>query len=819
MAVNYTDIARRSSELTNIQTNLVLEIEGLDLYFGSIDIKKYVLIGDEGLTIGDAWRIGGVIVDPRSRNLVNYDKGTTKTISQTLRPDKVQGQSTTQFVVSLTDINEQASLLASRGGLLDDLLGRRCVLWQGFDETGFKTDYIPILRGRIQKITSGATFVSLAIKNTEESKKRAIFNGRSTTTTQTIGQSSPISSLGVTTIGVFTDPATAVRVNGDPETTLAFLAKVDNEYFEYDGITGSDLDIVQRGVLTTTEQHDSGAPIQTAYRFTGPMLEIALRIMLSGWNSPHNSGVEVTNINVIDTENTVQNALLFKNIDVEQEYGIVEGSYVSLTGSAGNDFTNRIVSAVIRTRFDSYIIVDGADLTDEIGTSGTVSFRSQYDTYGQGLKMHPNEVDIARYQEIFNTYLSTFEIDVIVDDIPSAKAFLDEQLLSVYGCYTILRKGRTSLNYQSPPVPGERIFEINIDSVLNPEQLRIERDLTKYFYNSVDYQYNKNYDTGNYEAKDFYESTQSKQEIIDIDSPLVIKADSVRVSVNGADRAQRTAARILARYAFGAQFITGVKLLPKVGLPIEIGDIVLLDTASLKVTDFEEGTRSGNIKKFEVMNKKHNQATSEVSIDLLDTSFAADARVGRVAPSSNLGPGNSTTKLNIVKSYGTPFYKDESFKWVEYIGQTIRVRKADYSSFDEVTLQAVNDNSLLVDALSFTPAEGDIVTAPFYNTDTDPNTLAYWKAKHAYLGKKVNPASYISQTQFTINAGDAGLFYVGAAIQIVNEDYTNVGPVTEITDITGTTITMEAATGFVFDTTYIVRYVSFNDGGVAYRYV
>lgn len=818
MAIEFTDTARALSQQTNVKTNMVLEIEGVTDVFGTIDVKKYIRIGDDGLLIDGSWTIGGFRVDPNSQNIVNYDKGTSKKISQILRPDKFEGNQTSTFVVSLTDINEKATILSSRGGVLDDLMGKRVALWQGFDDSGWKQDYVVFMRGRIQSIESGPTYVSLHIKNTEENKRRKIFRQRQTTTTGAI-TAGPVSTIGVTTIGVFTDPSTAGRVNGDPEDQLDFLARIDNEYFSFTGISGSDLTGVTRGVLTTEADHDSGASIQTAYRFTGPMMQIALRIMLSGWNGPHDSGVEVDNINVIDVSNNVQNALLFKNVDVEAEFGVVEGSYVTLTGSASNDFTNRVVSAVVRTALDSYVIVDGPDLTDEIDTAGTVSFRSQFDTFGQGLRMHPNELDISKHLEIFNTFLSTFEIDIIVDEIANAKEFIDRELYGIFGCYSILRKGRSSVNFQAVPLPGNRIFELNQDCVVNPEKLKIRRDLTKYFYNSIDYKFEKNYDSGQFDRVENFESDKSKEQIIETDAPLTITANGVRASLNGQTLASRTAARFLARYQFGAEFVTGIEVQKSPGFEMEIGDVVLLDTASLKMTDYDEGSRSGNVKVFEIMNKSFDQEKSVTVIDILNTAFSTDTRFGRIAPSSNIGAGSSTTKINLVKSYGTPFFKQETFKWADYVGQTVRVRRQDYSQVAETTLNVVNDGSLNVDALPWTPSEGDIVTAPFYNTDTDPNVLAFWKAKHCYLGKKILVASYISQTQFTVSAGEIQFFQVGQALLIHDQNYSNQSPVTEIEDITGTTITIKDATGFVFDSTFIVRYASFPDSGFAYRYV
>lgn len=825
MAIEFTVLADLSSQLTNLRTNLVLEIEGIDDIFGAIDIKKYVRIGDVGLEIGDEWRIGGVLTDPNSKAVVNYDKGTSKQINQTLRPDKFEGNQTTSVVVSLTDIDEQASLLASRGGVVDDLLGRRVCIWQGFEDTGFKQDYIPLLRGRIQKLQSGPTYVSLHIVNTEENKRRKIFKARSAELQAPLSTGS-LTFVPLQSHAVFASPSIAGRVNGDPETQIEFLAKVDNEYISYDAKSNSGLpffidrlNVVQRAIFSTDSSHAIDAAVQTAYRFKGPMLEVALRIMLSGWNGPHDSGVEVTNINVIDAANTVQNALYFEGIDVNHEYGIAEGSYVTLSGSSGNDFTNRIVTDVVKTQTASYIIVDGADLTDEISTSGTVSFRSQYDTFGIGLRMHPNEVDVAEHQDILNTFLSTFEVDLIVDEIPSAKDFIDSELYGIFACYSVLRKGRSSIGFQSSPLPGNRIFELNLNTVLNPQKLKIERDLTKYFYNAIDYQYDYDYESNIFVTKEDFESVNSKAQIIDTETPLVIRAKGVRTANDGANQSVSTATRFLARYQFGAEFVRSVEVLPSVGLAMEIGDLCLVDLAALKMTDFNQGTRSGDTKVFEIMNKNHDQETSKITIDILNTAFSADARYGRIAPSSFLDSGSTATKLNFKKSYGTPFYRNENFKWKDYIGQDVRVYAPDFSLVEEVKLLAVNDGSLAVASLGFVPGEDYIVTAPNYNTDTDPNVHAYWKAKHAYLSKDVLVASYISQTEFTVAPGDVQYFQEGQAIQILNEDFTDVGPVAEVVSIIGQTITMDVATGFVFDSTYFVRYAGFPDSGFSYRYV
>jgi len=292
--------------------------------------------------------------------------------------------------------------------------------------------------------------------------------------------------------------------------------RIEDEVLAYTGRSGTGLTGVSRGALgTVAAAHDAAKEAQSLYHLTGDAMTLALKIMLSGWNGYFAEDVQVTSVEYITASLSVSNAIYFDGVDVEEEYGLVPGDYVTLTGTDGgsNDFTLEQISEIVPTENGSYIVVSGVTLAEENPTSGLVSFRSQYDTLGQGLRLKPADVDVAAHEYVRNTYLSAFDLEFWIDDIPNSKDWIERELYLPAACFSIFRKGRSSVGIHVGPLTSSNITELNRDNVTNAQALKLSRSLTSNFTNTVKYHFDYDPIEDKFEAIRTYESASSKSRI------------------------------------------------------------------------------------------------------------------------------------------------------------------------------------------------------------------------------------------------------------------------------------------------------------------
>ena len=96
--------------------------------------------------------------------------------------------------------------------------------------------------------------------------------------------------------------------------------------------------------------------------------------MLSGTNDNYLSNRSITHIGGTSATNIVENAIWINGLNLEQEQGVVIGDYVTVSGASNgaNNFSDRQITEVVILANGSYVVVDGAALVDEFGTSLTV---------------------------------------------------------------------------------------------------------------------------------------------------------------------------------------------------------------------------------------------------------------------------------------------------------------------------------------------------------------------------------------------------------------------------------------------------------------
>ena len=256
MAFNLTTTARLLSQQTNIQQQLILEIEGIDLIFGAIEITKLWRIGDEGVTIGQSGLlIGGTIPDEKGRPYISL-QGTTNNISQQLEIDRGGSGSVTKMNINLIDKDQELTQVFQPGNIVSDLLGREANVFLSFGGAAHPEDSIRIFNGIItsQKASPGSWTVG--IDSPQFGTRTDIYPQITTSLSSAISDSA-------TTI-----PLTSTVGLVEPADVQRSFVRINDELIEYTGISGNDLTGASRGSLTTVaSSHALDDEVQSYYTF------------------------------------------------------------------------------------------------------------------------------------------------------------------------------------------------------------------------------------------------------------------------------------------------------------------------------------------------------------------------------------------------------------------------------------------------------------------------------------------------------------------------------------------------------------------------
>jgi hypothetical protein len=496
--------------------------------------------------------------------------------------------------------------------------------------------------------------------------------------------------------------------------------------------------------------------------------------------------------------------------------------------SGGANAGTRLVVSTVNTDLGAYIIVDGANLTTEGAVGATISLLSKYAVLPKyvGLEMTPDQVDVAEFESKYNQFSSSlFEYDFFIKDQVNGNEFINEQILYPSGAYSLPRKAKTSIGLTLPPLNQLETKVLDDSNIQSPGQLKIDRNISKNFYNAVVYKYNKDEVTEKYAKGKIRQSSDSTNRIRIANKTLTIESDGIKQDANFTGKFDIQAKRFLNRYQYAAESIS-VEVDYGTGFAVELGDSVILDGRELNLSDTkdENASRTFQPRLFEVQNKVLNLKGTPIKLDLVDTAFSLNGRYGVFSPSSKVDAGSTTTTIVLKDSFGTVLTLNaESFKWVNYLGYKVRVRSADYTFDEEVTLSSIdptNDNAIIVSpALSAPPSENYIVDIVTYPAGTDATEQSIYKNIFCYWNNQLSVLTGVSGTVFTVSAPTAALLAVGYTIKIHDDTYTNDSEDTTITDITGTTITVADDLGFTPAVDYKIEVLTWPDNGAGYRFL
>ncbi len=724
MALNLTDRTLSVLQRVNVKPQYVLEIDGISTIFTATEVEAVIKIGDTDLLIGDDWVIGGFRPVSDQSDTISLSLNTTE-INQQLMPDKGAISSISSLKISLVDFNDGATELITPGLVVEDMLARRAKVYLGFEGTSYPEDFVVIFRGIVDDIESSQGAVQLNISHPDQKKRNTLFEKAETQTDGSHNDS--ITTITVNDTTKFLAPV--LGPSGVNDTSLKFYIRIEDEIIEYTGKTGTTFTGCTRGALSTLEvAHDDDCDVSSFYRLTGNGVELALKIMLSGWNGPFEENAAITNFVRTSVTETVANAIFFYGINVREKYGVNEGDYITTTGASNgaNNVTLKVIDTIVITESGSYMVIAGVTFVEENSTAGVIDFRSQYDTLGEGIGMHGDEVDVDAHLVWYTRYLSSFDYDFYLKDTIEGKEFVEKQLYLPMGAYSLPRKSRSSMGYHTGPIPSETIKVLDNSNIKHPEKLTLRRSLGKNFYNTIIYQFDQDKLEDKYLSGHIETDADSKARIAVGNRSLVIKANGMRRLLFGASLANIAATRMLSRYRFGAEYIDSVEVLFKTGFSVEPGDIVLFDGSNLNISDTSTGARGATARFYEVINKKMNIKTGNVTLSLVNTNFSTTSRYGLISPASKVAGGTSGTVFTIKESYSGTYGVNEYRKWERYIGCSVKVRNSDFSVSAVAVLQNVVGNTItLATTLGFTPLADYVMELSEYNDQTDIIKLLY----------------------------------------------------------------------------------------------
>lgn len=825
---------------------VVVSIEGLEDILTSATVGTRIRFGD-GTLYGELDEAGNPLVYGGLRPWTSSGGGTVRSylsldqsalsINQVLEPEQGRA-SITQLSMSFIDKDGYMSRLIAPGVVLPEILGRAVTVHLGYKEISFPQDYLVIFRGRIQSVKTAPGLITLAMGDPNLVRRGQVFFSAKTELASTINDS-------VTVIPVLSNSDFHERIlgpDGLDTTGIKTYVKIEDEFIEYNRQAFGNGEftsvpsgaVVTRGARgTTAAAHDGGSEVSAWIEVAGNCMDLALRIMLSGWNGPFVTGLTVQSF-VFTGDivlGNVPNAIIFPpGVDLKLLYGLTAGDRITTVGDA-NGANNGLFQIEefldVSGDLNRGVVVSGGTLVVSTPSTAAASFRSQYDVLPVecGRQMLPTEVDVEAHQELKDSFLSS-DVYSFLMGAPesSAKEFIETQIYLPVGAYSLTRAGRLSVKLTNPPIADERLQVLDATNVINPQTITQDRSTSnRKFFNEIQFSYEEN-DSGSF-TKILKVLDAESLALIGVNSILPISARGIKAVSTSVSTITGRAERLIGRYGRGAIQLTMDVSFGAIAV-MEPGDILVVkDEPSsddqLKITNMATGERNLGTQLFEVVGRMLDIRNGRGKVVLLSgLSFTIRDKFATFSGASKvISTGTTTTTIRIKPSFGEKFGMAEWKKWKDYVGNHIRVRTPLYTSSEETELISVGkDNTLVVfPALSSPPSEDDIVELAPYSTSTDPSINALSKLIHVFWGRTASVVSGASSTQFTLAAPDAALCFEGYPIRVRSADY-SVGVESVIVSVVGTTITTEDL-GFTPNNTYLVELLAFPDGGDPYRFV
>jgi hypothetical protein len=797
LAIELTAKAKAALEKHNVTNQIILSIQGIPTIYGAIEVGEDIRVGDDELRVGD-FIIGGSREILNSRPWISLDK-TSNSISAQMRQEEGGSTSISKFNISLVDIGNFVSNEFAPGNFVEDILGAEADVFLSFEGLSFPEDATKVFNGIIDNVSFTGTTVEISVAHPEKLKKQELFLPHETQLSAALG-------LGL--VPIYVDSITGGEILSDGVIVSEYLL-IDDELIEvsYSSDTPSPNYVsYTRGALGTTEAtHDIEADVTKIFRIQGNPIDLALQLMLS--DTAGTLIFEGLSVNKI-----VDSKVYFNSPDLVEDYGLVVGDKITTYGNApGNFLSSDAITEIGKENGISYIKT-AIVLLDEYTTTITADAASKYNVLGLGCGMKPRNVDIAQHEAI--KALSGFsfpDMDFLLDEEVNAKDFISKELYYPVGMYSLNRKAKASVGLTLPPIALQETKVLSFDTITNSTSLVITRSTNQNFYNTVHYKYAYSLLDEKFLRGRITIDETSNNRIKVGTNQLLIETRGFTGTAQVSTFLDAQAARFLDRYALAAESIQ-VEVAYAYGFSIELGDRVQIDGADLGIFFYNQGTRAGQPKIFEVMGKNLNVKSGKIMLTCLDTVFGLDGRFVTVAPGSIVGAGASLTKIPLVRSQGVADGVSESFKFTDFIGDDILVHNQDWTAQEIGTLEGIGEDRLTVSGLTIIPTEGSVVEAPEYDSASKN-----YKVLHGFLSPSVLITSVVSDTIFDV--ADSSILFEGASVRVNNADFSTDSS-SKVDSIAGNTITLTKALNFtpiIGDSINKIGFVS--DKGNAYLYI
>jgi len=617
--------------------------------------------------------------------------------------------------------------------------------------------------------------------------------------------------------------------DGTYDPAVKTYIKIDDEFMEYgpgdiapDGIT------VTRGSRgSTIADHASDVDVSNHVEIQGNPIDLALKIMLSGWGGNWIDSITVDGFNLtgLPSPFSFPNAIILPDrVNAVDDYGIAKGDFLTITGSASNDGVYTVRGFSDLSGYPNKVILVNETLVNERPTSGLMAVRSQYDTFPTvcGNKLRGYDVDVQRFQDTKIDFLfqaiNTFRI--FQSDPIASKQLIETELLLPCGAYSVTRFGKLSVTITKPPIIDGRSIYLDQSNIVDPQNITTERALnTRTFFNEIQYQYNIS-DQGVFADTLSILDSESLSKF-DTSSVLPIKSRGLHSDLNAEAFIKKRGLYLLKRYK-DAAIILKVKTNWQASSLIEVGDVVpIYDNGTLHISNFADGTRDLGSQLFEVWERTLDMKTGTAQLTLASQlGYQIDDRFATISPSTKTDIGSTTSRIKIKDSYGALYPGNEKRKWEGFEGEQVLFHNYDFSYQEEKTFigfDPADPYVMIVDPpFAVAPPADTIIDIADYDESAAGAGQKY-KIAFAHIDPTVEVDSGVSTTVFDVAPGEGVKFTAGLPVFVRKPDWSQESSESIVDSVVGDTITLRTAIEFIPAAGDFVELIGFTDGGGPYR--
>ena len=811
MAINLTKRNTSLSKQISINPQAILKIEGLDTVFGAQPVLEFIKWDAENVT----WDVAGANWDglfERNDSLavISLGSGTTNSITNQILPDKGGTTNLSTVNISMVDVGNKVAKLLSFDNITE-ILGKKADFYIGFKQGSFPEDALPIFRGIITDFYTQDGLVMVTVAHPETLKVQEIYDQYLSPLTANISAVDTVI------------PVAQTEDYFESIDALTSYIKIGDEIMLVGSKSSTTFTVTRAQFGTIAVTHDDEDDVTSVYELEGKPIPLALKLMLSGEGNEFFLSDDIPkSINYITNTESLANSLIFEYFDIQDLTGLVVGDSIRLTGPNAGIFTIKAFGTLDNGSF----ITVNESLIEEVEFLTTFEYRSQFNVLPDGLGMQPFQVDIAGHLEIQTIFPSNFTDYrfVLNDTLSDPKEFIDKELYFPQALIAIPRKARSSVKMITPPFTSEILPTLNVSNITNLGKIKQRRSTFKYLYNIYRYNYEKDEVEDKFKAKTILINNKSRDRIKIGKKQLKINSLGLRNNPPTTIALSQIIQRMKDRYSFAPTYLQGIQIKYSDSFNLEVGDVIPFGGLDSQVVNLQTGKRGLEEKLYEIINKSLNIKTGEIKVDLLETSFNLNTRNAVFSLASFIGSNSTTTSVNIFKApqIDTGEFLNESDKWVQFVGQEVRVRNDDYTNDEVVTfvnIDPANNNNLIVTpALTFTPSLNDIIEIPEYD-DTSSSASSIYKLQFSHMTSLQGITSVASDKIFDV--ADGSEVREGSFIYVHSDDFTrdSFEEEIEVASVVGNTVTLDVDLPFTPLVGDKLQLSNFKDDGFPYSLI